>query len=143
MSVNSVLTTYGQIGVNVLKDAVPNASNKTRESIRFVVDEDRLIFLAREFFQLLEKGIKPSSKRPSKEMIEAMTEYARARGFADPEKAAWAIAINQLKKGDLTHRKGGRVLYSDVMETFTKELGAELSKDFGMSIAKKMKEQFK
>lgn len=138
MSVKSTLTTYGQIGVEVLKQAVAphDATGKTRESIRFVVsDEDEsLTFYAREFFKLLEKGIKPSTKKPSKEMIEAMTEYAKARGFDNPEKAAWAISVNQLKEGDKTHRSGGRVVYSDVMDTFTRDLSEALKKDFGKTI---------
>lgn len=146
MSLESTLTTYGQIGVDTLRDAVAphDATGKTRESIRFVVEGgERLMFIAREFFQLLEKGIRPSSKKPSKEMIDMMTEYARARGFDNPEKAAWAISINQLKEGDTTFKKGGRVVYSDVMATFTKELGEELAKDHGMTLSRQFKEAFK
>lgn len=146
MSLQSVLQTYGQIGVDVLRDAVAphDATGRTRASIRFVIDGgDRLLFIAREFFQLLEKGIRPSSKKPSREMIEMMTEYAKARGFEDPEKAAWAISIKQLKEGDTIHKQGGRIVYSDVMETFTKELGDELAKDYGKEISRQLKESFK
>jgi hypothetical protein len=141
MSLNSVLTTYGQIGTEVLKQAVAphDATGKTQQSIRFVVDEEKLIFLARNYFKLLEKGIKPSDKKPSKEMIEFMTEYAKARGMDNPEKAAWAISVNQLKKGDKTHRQGGRVVYSDVMDTFADDLKKSLAKDFGKSIIDNIK----
>lgn len=145
MSIKSTLQTYGEIGVDVLRDAVAphDATGATISSIRFTVDDNTLTFYAREFFKLLEKGIRPSIKKPSREMIEMMTAYARARGFTDPEKAAWAISINQLAKGDTTFRKGGRVVYSDVMETFTKELGNELAKDHGKQIATEMKAAFK
>jgi hypothetical protein len=142
MSLNSVLTTYGQIGVEVLKQAVAphDATGKTQQSIRYVVEE-KLIFIARNYFTLLEKGIKPSTKEPipSREMIEFMTEYARARGMDNPEKAAWAISINQLKKGDKTHRDGGRLVYSDVMKTFSDDLKKSLTKDFGKSIIDNIK----
>lgn len=143
MSLNSVLKTYGQIGTEVIKKAVAphDATGKTQQSIRFVVDEQeqKLMFFAREFFKLLEKGIKPSDKKPSKEMIEMMTEYARARGFDNPEKAAWAISVNQLKKGDKTHRQGGRIVYSDVMGTFAEDLKKDLAKEFGKSIIDNIK----
>lgn len=147
MSLKSVLTTYGQIGVDVLKQSIAplDATGKTANSIRYVVDEDEgnLMFLARAFTQLLEKGIRPSKKRPSKEMIESMTEYARARGFKDPEKAAWAISVKQLKEGDKTHKEGGRIVYSDVMETFTKDLQQALKKDFGKTIREEIKNGIK
>jgi hypothetical protein len=148
MSLNSVLKTYGQIGTEVLKQAVAphDATGKTQQSIRFVVDEEKLIFIARSYFELIEKGIKPSTKtdvKPSKEMIEFMTEYARARGMENPKSAAWAISVNQLKKGDKTHRQGGRVVYSDVMETFSDDLRTSLAKDFGKSIIEQTKKAFK
>lgn len=137
MSVKSTLTTYGQIGVEVLKQAVAphDATGKTQQSIRFVIDEDdTLQFIARNYFHLLEKGIRPSNKKPSKEMIESMTEYARARGFENPEKAAWAISVKQLRDGDRTHKQGGRVVYSDVMDTFTRDLKQAMNKDFKKTI---------
>lgn len=145
MSLKSTLTTYGQIGVNVLKQAIAphDASGKTRESIRFIVEEDRLIFLAREYFKLIEKGIRPSKKKPSKEMIESITEYARARGFDNPEKAAWAISVKQLAEGDATFKQGGRVVYSDVMDTFTKDFSQALQKDFSKTLVQGVKESFK
>lgn len=145
MSITSTLTTYGQIGVDVLRDAVAphDATGKTRESIRFVVDDDRLIFLAREFFKLLEKGRGPTTKGPSKEMIENLTEYARARGFENPEKAAWALATKLNRDGDQTHQKGGRVVYSDVMDTFVRDLADALKEDYVKSLAKEVKESFR
>lgn len=141
MSVKSFLTTYGQIGTEVLKQAVAphDATGRTRESIRFVVDEEdeALRFYARDFFHLLEKGIAPSKKqdiKPSKEMIDFMTEYAQARGMDDPKKAAWGISVNQLNKGDKTHNQGGRVVYSDVMDTFARDLKEAMNKDFKKTI---------
>lgn len=149
MSLVSVLKTYGQIGVKLLRQAIASqdATGRTAASIRFEVVEQKgnegLKFFARQYFSALEKGIRPSSKRPSKEMIDSMTEYARARGFTNPEKAAWAISIKQLEKGDTTHRMGGRILYSDDMNTFVKELGKELAEDHGKELAAEIKNAFK
>lgn len=150
MSLESVFKTYGQIGVQVLKQAVAphDATGKTQASIRYVADmqSEQLIFLGRAFFQLLEKGVSPSKKpnvKPSKEMIEFMTEYAKARGMEDPKKAAWAISVNQLKKGDKTFRQGGRIVYSDVMDTFVQDFKQALAKDFGKKMVTDIKNAFK
>lgn len=149
MSLASVFKTYGQIGVEVLRQAVGphDATGKTRASIRYVadMDDESLIFLGRAFFQQLEKGVKPSTKTntPSKEMIEFMTEYAKARGMDNPEKAAWAISVNQLKKGDKTFRQGGRIVYSDVMDTFVQDFKEALAKDFGKKMVTDFKKAFK
>ena len=147
MSLISTLKTYGQIGVDVLRQAIApiDATGKTQNSIRYVVieEEDRLIFLARNYFHLLEKGRRPTSKNPSPAMIENLTEYAKARGMENPKSAAWAIAKTINKEGDKTFRKGGRVLYSDVMDTFTKDLREALAKDFGLTMKKELKAAFK
>lgn len=124
MSINSVLNTYGQIGVQLLKQALSSvrATGKTERSITYeITDDNKLIIYAREFTQLIEKGIKPSGKNPPPEMIQLLTEYAQARGMADPKKAAWGIAKTILKEGDKTHKRGGRIVYSDVLQTFQKE----------------------
>jgi len=144
MSLKIVLTTYGQIGVNVLRNSIPNASGKTRDSIRFVVEEDEnLLLIGRKYFELLEKGRGPTSKNPSPEMIENLTEYARARGMENPKSAAWAIAKKLNRDGDKTHRAGGRVLYSDVMDTFTQDLAKALKEDYGKTLSKEIKNAFK
>lgn len=145
MSLNSVLTTYGQIGVDVLRDAVSklNATRKTWESIRFEVKGTDLLFYARQFFSLLESGRGPTSKKPSPEMIANLTEYAKARGMNNPKKAAWGMAVKMNQSGDRTKRSGGRTVYSDVVETFTKELSNELVKDWGKTVTQEIKKQFK
>lgn len=148
MSLESTLKTYGQIGVKLLQQAVAphDATGKTRASIRFESTKLSLKFFARNFFELLEKGIRPSTKKPSKpstDMIKAMTEYATARGFKNPEKAAWAISIKQLKEGDTTHKRGGRIVYSDDIETFKTELREELTKEFKAELKQEMKKEFK
>ena len=138
------LTTYGKIGVDVLRQAVApyDVTGKTQASIKFAVDENKLTFIAREYFQLLEKGRRPTTKKPSKEMIENLTEYAIARGFDNPERAAWAIATKLNRDGDKTHQRGGRVVYSDVMETFMKELKKEISEVYKKDVVDKFKRSF-
>ena len=54
MSVQSILTTYGQIGVELLKQSIPKATGKTAASIHFEVTPNRLQIFGRAFFKALE-----------------------------------------------------------------------------------------
>lgn len=143
-----ILTVYGHIGEQVLKDAVDkvSATNKTVESVRSQVIETnngyRLQLIAREWFSLIEKGRGPTDKGPSPEMIEHLTEYARARGMDDPESAAWAIAKTINKKGDKTHRAGGRIVYSDELNKFVEEVITAIKKEFKTYYVSEIKKAF-
>ena len=145
MSLESTLKTYGQIGVKVLRDAVAplTANGKTLLSIRFESDLLSLRFYGRQFFELLEKGRRPTTKKPSPEMIANLTEYAEARGMENPKSAAWAIAKTLNKEGDKTFRAGGRVVYSGVMDTFAQDLKKSLAEDFKKTITLELKKTFK
>lgn len=133
MSLNivSILNTYGQIGVDVIKQSINRATGKTESSVRYIVKDTqgikyRLTWYAREFIQLLEKGRGPTTKGPSPDMIENLTEYAKARGMSDPESAAWAIAKTINKEGDKTYRRGGKDVYSQDMSKLIEELTKEV-----------------
>ncbi len=141
MSLNATLNTYGQIGVDLLRDAIEplSATGKTAQSIRYEVKDNHLLFYARGFFELLERGIKPSGKNPSPAMIAQLTEYAKARGFENPKSAAWAIAKKILSEGDKTHKRGGRVVYSDVVDQLMKEMAKDLSDNYKMDIINSFK----
>lgn len=134
MNISETLEQYGVIGVEVLKQAIADieASGRTANSIRYEVTtsdtKDRLTFYGRAYFDLIEKGIRPSGKNPSPGMIAFLTEYARNRGMENPESAAWAIAKTILKEGDKTHRQGGRVVYSDDLAKFVDELKQAIAK---------------
>jgi hypothetical protein len=135
-NIEEILQVYGSIGEQVLKDALDkvSATHKTIQSIRSEVvsteTKDILRFIGREYIQLLEIGRKPTTKGPSPEMIEMLTDYARARGFDKPESAAWAIAKTINKEGDRTFRMGGRDVYSSELNKFVEELKKECSKSF-------------
>jgi len=118
MTLSDVLKAQGTIGVDMLRQSISkvDATTKTKQSIRFESDEERIIFYGREFIELLNTGRKPTKKGPSSEMIDNLTEYAKARGFDNPESAAWAIAKTINKLGDKTHRKGGRDVYEGTVD---------------------------
>ena len=144
-----VLTVMGSIGEQVLKDAVDkvSATHKTVNSIHKEVTETetttRLRLLARKYISLLEKGIKPSGKNPPPEMIELLTEYARARGISDPEDAAQGMARTILDKGDKTHRQGGRDVYSKELDKFVEEVTQAVMKEFEGFYVEEIQKAFK
>lgn len=133
-NITDTLKSYGVVGVDVLKKAIESleASGKTSQSIRYEVEstdtKDRLKLIGRAYFELIEKGIKPSGKNPSPDMIKFLTEYAQARGMDKPESAAWGIAKTILKEGDKTYRSGGRLVYSPELVKFVEELKEVITK---------------
>lgn len=134
-NITDILNSYGIIGVELLKKAIQTveATGKTSQSIRYEVtstdNNDQLQLIGRAFFELIEKGRKPTTKGPSPEMIEFLTDYARARGMDKPESAAWAIAKTINKEGDKTYRAGGRLVYSPELIKFVEELKGVITKE--------------
>lgn len=143
-----VLTVYGSIGEQVLKDSLDSvsATHKTVNSVRSEVteteDTTKLQIFAREFVSLLESGRGPTDKNPSPDMIQFLTEYAQARGMEDPKKAAWAIAKTINKQGDKTHRSGGRDVYSAEMNKFVEEVIIAIQKEFVGFYVSEIKQTF-
>jgi len=148
-NVTTILETYGKLGVEVLKNAIASvdATGRTANSIKYETEstdkKDRLLLIGRAYFELIEKGIRPSGKNPSPDMIKFMTEYAKARGMDKPESAAWAISKTILKEGDKTHKQGGRIVYSDDLSKFVDELTNVLAKDFSKGFLTDIKGAFK
>lgn len=125
-----------------------SASGDTERSIRSEVrDSDeggvQSQIFARGFTSLLEKGRGPTSKKPSPEMIENLTEYAKARGMENPEKAAWAIAIQINRDGDKTYQKGGRDVYTEAMDKEIDKLIQEVGKVQSDFVVDEIKKAFK
>lgn len=145
---NEILQAYAPIGVDVVKKALEEvrASGKTIESVRSEVSQkdkvDRLQILARPYTNRIEKGIGPTTKGPSSEMIQNLTEYARARGMDDPKKAAWAIAKKIQKEGDKTHKRGGRIVYSDDVDKFVKEVTGKVKSNWKVLFTSTIKNAF-
>lgn len=131
-----VLNVYASICEQVLKEALDktSATHKTVNSVASEVTEDNdkvsLKLFARKYVSLLETGRKPTSKNPSPEMIDFLTDYARARGMDKPESAAWAIAKTINKEGDKTYRSGGRDVYSAELNKFVQEVVEAVEAEF-------------
>jgi hypothetical protein len=148
-SMQQVLEVYGSIGEQLLKDAIDqvSATHRTVQSIRFEVTStdttDRLTFIGRKYIEALETGVSPTSKGPSSEMIELLTEYAQARGMEDPKSAAWAMAKTIQAKGDRTFRIGGRDVYSSELNKFVEELKEEVKRTFVGNYISEIRQAFK
>lgn len=145
---NEILQAYAPIGVDVVKKALEEvrASGKTINSVIAEVSRkdtvDRLQILARPYTNRIEKGIGPTTKGPSSEMIQNLTEYARARGMENPERAAWALAKKIQKEGDKTHKAGGRIVYSDDVDKFVKEVTGKIKSNWKVIFTSTIKNGF-
>lgn len=148
-NIAQVLEVYGSVGTQLLKDAIDevSATHRTIQSIRHEVTStetiERLQFIGRKYIQALETGVSPTDKNPSPDMIELLTEYARARGMDNPKSAAWAMAKTIQKKGDKTFRIGGRDVYSSELNKFVEELKTEVTKTFVGNYVSEIKKAFK
>ena len=135
-----ILDGYGKIGVERAKQLLEasRATGKTINSVKYEVtnsdNKERLIIKARPFTSALETGIKPVSagSKPGipPEMIENLTEYAKARGMDKPESAAWGIAKTIKKVGDKTYRIGGKDVYSSAMQDLAKDITKSITNEF-------------
>lgn len=148
MLTEDILKAYAPIGVDVVKKALEEvrATGKTINSVKAEVSKngsvDRLQILARPYTNRIEKGIGPTTKGPSAEMIASLTEYARARGMDKPESAAWALAKKIQKEGDKTHKRGGRIVYSDDIDKFTKEVIGKVKNNWKVIFTSTIKNGF-
>lgn len=139
---------YAPIGVEVVKKALEEvrATGKTINSVKAEVSRnnnvDRLQILARPYTNRIEKGVGPTKKGPSREMVENLTEYARARGMDKAEEAAWAMISIIKKEGDKTYRRGGRIVYSDDVDKYAKELTGKIKNNWKVIFTSTIKNGF-
>jgi len=140
LRIKDILNTYGKIGVERTKQLLEasRATGKTINSVKFEVtdsdNKERLTIKARPFTSALETGIKPVSagSKPGipKEMIDNLTEYAKARGMDKPESAAWGIAKKIKRDGDKVYQMGGKDVYSGAMEDLAKDITKAITSEF-------------
>ena len=140
LKIAQILDGFGKIGVERTKQLLEasRATGKTINSVKYEVtvkdNSERLTIKARPYTSALEDGIKPVSEgsKPGipKEMIDNLTEYARARGMDKPESAAWGIAKNIKEFGDKTYQMGGKDVYTIAMKQFSEEITKAITKEF-------------
>lgn len=139
---------YGTVAVRIVQTALEQvrASGKTIQSVTAIISEDkgvdRFQIVARPYTNRIEKGIGPTTKGPSREMIKNLTEYAQARGMDKPESAAWGLAKKIQKEGDRTFKRGGRVVYSDDVDKLVDEMTKEIKKEVRIKFTRTIKNSF-
>ena len=139
MATKDVLVKYGPIGVKVLRDNVKKVSvtNKTVDSIRFVVDtiRERLQLIGRGYFETLETYRGPRKDSTYGHFDTNLEEWMEAKGFTQKlsksgvkyfklgefwfsaKSLAWKINKEGNKKW-----KGGEIVrdvYTSALEDFT------------------------
>jgi len=102
------------------------ATGKSKESLRFEITEEGkkivLTVFGKPYFSVVETGRKPTpDKKPSRAMIDNITEWLSARG--KPESMAWAVATKINKEGTKLWQTGGRTdIYTDLKESFADQI---------------------
>jgi len=107
-----------------------NATLRTSQSLRVEVQEQgpnvKMKLFGRPFFMTVQTGRKPTpDKKPSREMIENISVWARARNL--DESAVWAIATKIQKKGTQLWRDGGREdIVGPAIDTFINDVSQSI-----------------
>ncbi|MFV2015465.1 MAG: hypothetical protein ACC656_08570 [Candidatus Heimdallarchaeota archaeon] len=106
----------------------PNPSTLTGQSskeIVYVVNNNGAVLYGPSYVSNLEFGRRPGKMPP----VAPLIEWARLRGFEDPESAGWAIAINISKEGTLLFQSGksSGILSDVITPKSVDELAEELA----------------
>lgn len=133
MMIEEILLKNGDDAVNAIRanlastgtNATLNTSNSVSRSVSQVGSKIVLTVVgSRPFFPTVETGSKPSTKNPSPDMIQSLTEWAQARNL--PKEAVWGVAKNILKDGSKLWQKGGR---SDIYSNVRQDIIDKITKD--------------
>lgn len=155
-AIQDILTAYGAIGVQMLKNAVPKVTGKTAASIHAEVGENRLKIFGREFFRALETGRSPRESSSYGHFDSNLEGWLRAKGFptkksksgvtyyklGDQWFSAKSLAWKINKEGDKTFRQGGKDVYFQMLEKWVKELTAKIADQKRKDIAKQVATMF-
>jgi hypothetical protein len=118
-NVIQILTNEGQRLTDVLRANTPKVTGKTARSIGYNVTTTRdtatLQVTAKKYYRVVETGRRPTpDKKPSRAMIENISEWLRVLG--KEEGLAWAIATKINQEGTRLWKAGGRKdVFSNVL----------------------------
>lgn len=110
-----------------------DATGKTSKSLRYEIHEGsgRIILevFGRPYFATVETGRKPTpDKKPSREMIENISDWVNARG--KDQDSIWAIATKINKEGSLLWQKGGRTdIFTSEKQPFVDSIFQEVTEN--------------
>lgn len=140
----AILNRYGRSTVDQIRDNLSNtdtsATGKTAQSLKYEVvtsgDKTALRIIGKPFFAVVETGRKPTPEyeKPSKQFVDSIKEWIRAKG--GEEGAAYAIAKNIHKKGTKLYQKGGRtdifsnVINDSLIDSISQDLLSKFADEF-------------
>lgn len=121
-----------------------NATGKTSKSLRYeVVDNGSKVTLkviGKPYFKVVETGRKatPQYTNPSKQFVDSIREWVKARGI--PESAAYAIAKSIHKKGT---PPTGKEIFSNVINgSLTDKISKDLLDKFAIALTNNIVNQY-
>lgn len=119
--IEEILDSHGKRIVSEIQSNIvssgQNATGETARSVTYSIESKTgkttlTVTGGRKFFPAIETGSKPSSKKPSHEMIQSLKDWALAKGL---EVSPWGVAVNILKHGSKLWQSGGRSdIYTNV-----------------------------
>lgn len=137
----NILKQYGTSTVQQIQDNLQstgtNATGKTSSSLKYTVTQEgtkaTLRITGRKYFATVETGRKatPNYDKPSKAFVQAIKEWAEAKGV--DSKFAYAIAKSIHKIGTKLFRDGGRndVVSNVVNQNLVDKISNDLMDKFG------------
>lgn len=146
MTQSEILAAYGELGVQLLKQKVApySATGKTVNSIRFESDDNRLVIYGRGYFKALETGRGPRKSTEQGDFLDNMLDFMKAKGIGSElsdkkrKQLARFLTLKINREGDKLFKKGGRIVYSDVMDKFKDDLKEALKKQFKRELLDKI-----
>lgn len=122
-----------------------NVTGKTAQSMRKEVKDDGPKIVGTvyvpKYFKVVETGRRPTpDKKPSREMLDNIREWANAKGLT--KGAEWAIATTINKEGTKLWKEGGRediftpATDENAAQSMSERVGSVAVKVFSQSIAK-------
>lgn len=134
--IEEILSKNGDDAVEAIKanlaSSGTNATMKTSNSVSRTVTQvgSKTVLTvvgARPFFPTVETGSRPSTKNPSPDMIQSLTEWAQVRNV--PKEAVWGVAKTILKDGSKLWQNGGRTdIYTIVREPLVEAVKADIKR---------------
>lgn len=134
----NILNNYGQSTIQQIQQNLAstntNATGKTSSSLKYTVTNEGskavLKITGRKYFAVVETGRKAKGDKPSKQFVQAIKEWAQAKGV--DTRFAYAIARSINKKGSKLHQKGGRndIVSNVVNESLVEKIGKDLLQKF-------------
>lgn len=106
------------------------------------------MYIGRKFFSTLETGRGPRKSEEYQEYDKYMLRYMKARGIGQDltpkkqEQLARFMAYKINKEGDETFKKGGRVVYSPVLDKIVKDVTEEVTEQYKRSTITRLKNAF-